>query len=1314
MAIDAARAKSLFLAASDLADPAERAVFLDRECGGDAALRARVEALLRANDAAPPPVAGGATVDSPVGQPQTVDHADPTARVGAILAGKYKLIEEIGAGGMGSVFMALQTEPVKRAVAVKVIKAGMDSKEVLARFEAERQALAMMDHPHIARVLDAGTTDGGRPFFVMELVKGTPITRYCDENKLTPRQRLELFVPVCQAIQHAHQKGIIHRDIKPSNVLVAMYDDRAVPKVIDFGLAKAAGQSLTEKTLMTGFGALVGTPEYMSPEQASLNNLTIDTRSDVYSLGVLLYELLTGTTPVDRKTLGKAALLEVLRIVREVEAPRPSAKLSSLGTLPSVAANRGTDPARLSRLMRGELDWLVLKALEKDRARRYDTPNALGRDIQRYLADEVVEARPPSVAYRLSKFVRRHRGQILVASLVMLALMLGGAGYWYVQHERDARQAQRLRDVNEAMHAARTLRARGQLERAREEAHRALTLVESGPADAALVDRVTRLKAELDREKNERDEKTNRQLAVGHYNRGLNLVRRGQWDEAIACFKKAVELDPKYASAHDELGYALSQKGQWDEAIACYKQAIKLDPKDAMAHANLGVGLHRKGQWDEAIACFKKAVKLDPKNAMAHANLGVALKNKGRMLHGKGQVDEAIACFKEAITLDPRDSKAHNGLGVALAGKGQTDEAIACYKKAIALDPNNARVHSNLGAGLLTKGQVDEAIACHKKAIALDPKLADAHSNLGAALAAKGQGDEAIACYKKALEIDPKHVKAHLGLGLGLTAKGQFDEAIAYCKKAVALDPKDASAHHSIGVALKGKGQRDEAVASFKMALALDPKNALTHYSLGVALNGKGQGDEAIACYKKAIALDPKLALAHANLGIELAAKGHVDEAIPCLKKALELDPKNVPAHNGLGLALARKGQWDEAIASYKKAIALDPKLVKAHINLGAALYGKGQVEEAIACFRKAVELDPKDAQAHGDLGAALSKKGQLDEAITCYKKAIALHPKYALAHFNLGNAIYGKGQVDEAIASWRKAIALDPKLALAHSNLGNALYGKSQVDEAIACWRKAIELNPKDTRAHNNLALALANKGKVDEAIACYKKAIALDPKNAQAHHGLGLALAYKGQVDEAIACYKKAIAFDPKNATARNNLAEAERLAAARNKLPAFQNGSYTPTSNDERLALAEWCRIKKLHHTATRLYAAAFAADGKLADDLRAGHRYNAACFVALAAAGQGEDAAKLDGKERTRLRQQARDWLRADLVLRGKQRESGKAADRAAVQQALRHWQQDTDLAGIRDAAALAKLPAEERAACEKLWADVAALLKQTER
>ncbi|CAN5514477.1 hypothetical protein BH10PLA2_BH10PLA2_22930 [soil metagenome] len=426
MSTDPALVKSIFLELVATPEPAARAARLEERCGHDPVLKARVKTLLAANARAEENE-GTASYPPEFGD-GTADFSRKDEQVGAVLAGKYKLIEEIGEGGMGSVYMAQQTEPVKRTVAVKVIKAGMDSRAVLARFEAERQALAMMDHTNISRVLAAGTTSTGRHFFVMELVKGIPITDYCDQQKLTPRQRLELFVPVCNAVQHAHQKGIIHRDIKPSNVLVALYDDRPVPKVIDFGVAKAAGQSLTDKTLMTGFGAVVGTPEYMSPEQANLNNLDVDTRSDVYSLGVLLYELLTGTTPIDRARLGHAALLEILRIVREVEAPMPSAKLSTSDSLPSVAANRGTDPSKLSNLMRGELDWVLLKALEKDRTRRYDSANGLARDIQRYLADEVVEARPPTTSYRFRKFVTRHKGQVVAATLVLAALLAGIIG----------------------------------------------------------------------------------------------------------------------------------------------------------------------------------------------------------------------------------------------------------------------------------------------------------------------------------------------------------------------------------------------------------------------------------------------------------------------------------------------------------------------------------------------------------------------------------------------------------------------------------------------------------------------------------------------------------------------------------------------------------------------------------------------------------------------------------------------------------------------------------------------------------------------
>jgi serine/threonine protein kinase len=387
----------------------DRAAFLDHACAADAGLRGRVEALLRSHEQAgsflDQPAAPDVTGDEPagrwIGSPSELGNRPRPERPGSRV-GPYKLLQQIGEGGMGTVWMAEQQEPVRRRVALKVIKPGLASDQVLARFEAERQALALMDHPHIAKVLDAGTIPGepsgvsaGRPYFVMELVKGTPITKYCDEHRLPPRQRLELFVPVCQAIQHAHQKGIIHRDIKPSNVLVAPYDGKPVVKVIDFGVAKATGLKLTERTLFTEFGAVVGTLEYMSPEQAELNNQDIDTRSDVYSLGVLLYELLTGTTPLDRKRLKEGAFLEVLRIIREEEPPRPSTRLSqSKQSLPTISAQRQTEPAKLTKLVRGELDWIVMKALEKDRSRRYETANGLARDVERYLADEAVGGVP--------------------------------------------------------------------------------------------------------------------------------------------------------------------------------------------------------------------------------------------------------------------------------------------------------------------------------------------------------------------------------------------------------------------------------------------------------------------------------------------------------------------------------------------------------------------------------------------------------------------------------------------------------------------------------------------------------------------------------------------------------------------------------------------------------------------------------------------------------------------------------------------------------------------------------------------------------
>jgi serine/threonine protein kinase len=437
--------EAIFTTALELDSSEERAAFLDQACAGDAHLRRQVEELLGAHGQA------GRFLDKAAAawnaHLPTMDPPSSAERPGTVI-GPYKLLEQIGEGGMGLVFMAEQTQPVRRKVALKVLKPGMETRQVIARFEAERQALALMDHPHIAKVFDAGVTASGRPYFVMELVRGVPITEYSDQRRLATRQRLELFIAVCQAVQHAHQKGIIHRDLKPSNVLVTQHDTVAVPKIIDFGIAKATAQPLTERTLFTQFAQMIGTPLYMSPEQAEMSGLDVDTRSDVYSLGVLLYELLTGTTPFENDTLQKVGLDEMRRMIREDEPPTPSRRLGTLSAQVSstVSERRGVDVRRLGQVLRGELDWIVMKALEKDRNRRYESASALAADVQRYLNDDAVEACPPSAGYRLRKYVRRHRRMLVTAGLIAAALVAATAvSAW---EAAQARAAQHQAEAN--------------------------------------------------------------------------------------------------------------------------------------------------------------------------------------------------------------------------------------------------------------------------------------------------------------------------------------------------------------------------------------------------------------------------------------------------------------------------------------------------------------------------------------------------------------------------------------------------------------------------------------------------------------------------------------------------------------------------------------------------------------------------------------------------------------------------------------------------------------------------------------------------
>jgi len=607
---ETAHAETIFGDAIEIASPEERQAFLDRECQDDPSLRQEVEKLVldyfRAGDFLEQPLAqiAAPTIDQLI-----------TEKPGTVI-GPYKLLQQIGDGGMGVVYMAEQREPVKRRVALKIIKPGMGTQQVIARFEAERQALAMMDHPNIAKVLDAGATDSGRPYFVMELVNGISVTQYCDEQHLTPKERLELFVPICQAVQHAHQKGIIHRDLKPSNVMVALYDEQAVPKVIDFGVAKATSRALTEKTIFTQFGQVVGTVEYMSPEQAQRNQLDIDTRSDVYSLGVLLYELLTGDTPFDRQRLRSAAFEEMLRIIREEEPPKPSTKVSGSEAIASIAANRKIEPAKLSILVRGELDWIVMKALEKDRGRRYSTATSFAEDIQRYLNDEPVVACPPSARYRFRKFVRRNRPLIATGALVTAALVLGLLGTTW----------QAIRANNQSLRATSAERlAKQRLER--EQDSRKQVSVERDKALAAEEAADTRFQIATEAVERYLDDVANdSELQSGNFHQ----LRKRLLESAVPFYEKLVEEKPQDRDQRSAQGLAHGKlwrleyyyfsnfdaaRSHAEQALNIFEQLSDEHPDDhairsqlASSHTQMGMVLTQLGDTQQRRHHFELAL----------------------------------------------------------------------------------------------------------------------------------------------------------------------------------------------------------------------------------------------------------------------------------------------------------------------------------------------------------------------------------------------------------------------------------------------------------------------------------------------------------------------------------------------------------------------------------------------------------------------------------------------------------------------------------------------------------------------------------
>jgi tetratricopeptide (TPR) repeat protein/serine/threonine protein kinase len=1154
---DPAQVKSIFLEAVAKCAPGEWDAYLNEVCEDNAEVRRRVEVLLRAH------LGGDSLFDGPNDGCDSTFDQSASDQTGSQI-GPYKLLQVIGKGGMGIVYMAAQETPVARKVALKVIKPGMDSRAVLARFEAERQALAMMDHPSIAKVFDAGTAQGGWPYFVMELVKGVPITQYCDERHLTPRQRLDLFIPVCQAIQHAHQKGIIHRDIKPSNVLVAEYDQQAVAKVIDFGVAKALHQRLTEKTMFTQFGQLVGTIEYMSPEQAKLNQLDIDTRTDIYSLGVLLYELLTGETPLDRRRLRSAAFDEMLRIIREEEPPKPSIRLSSSEGRPSIAVNRGLEPRKLSTLVRGELDWIVMKALEKDRNRRYDTANGLAQDIGRYLCDEPVQACPPTAAYRLRKFTRRHKGALAIAAVAALVMSvaigsIAGSVGWAMR-DRQARQTLLEQEVTRAMDEAASSFEHGRLADAMAAVQRAEGLLASGEENMELAQGLRQWRDDL--------ELVSRLEAI---RLDRSEVREGRFDLTRA--------DPAYREAFRQYGLDVEELEPEEAAKQIRASTIKdqlVIALDDWVMSNWTVG---RDDWQRLLAIARRADS-DP------------WRDNFREVFGRQDAKALKSMAREQGFLSQPASSALM-LQAALVNTDQVSLGIDVLHRAQRRYPDDFWLNQALAIDLmkLKKARPGEALGFLRAALALRPQSPGAHLNLGSALLDQGRNAEAESEFREALRLKPDYTMARTAAGNALYRQGKVDAAVTEYRQAIRMQPDCAEAHSSLGMALRNQGHVTEAGTEYREARRLKPENPLVHYGLGNLFRDEGKLPEAEASYREAIRLMPDLAAAHLGLGGAVQDQGKPAEAVAEYREALRLDPANAEVHNALGAYLCDyEHDFDGAMIEFNEAIRLKPDQAMAHCNLGNALRNKGLLDEAVAEFQEAIRLDPDFATAHNNLGNTYSRQGKVAESVPEYQQALRARPNDAMTRNNLGFALLQMGQLIEAETQLREAVRLKPDYALAHGNLGQTLLQQEKHSEAAAEFREAIRLKPNQPLAYVGLAWLLANSSQDEfrhpaQALEMAKKAVELAPGEGACWNTVGLAFYRVGDWKAAVEALKVSMQRrDGGNGTDYFILAMAHRQLGDRDesrrwydKAVEWVEKNHETLANDRRQA-EEMMRFRK----------------------------------------------------------------------------------------------------------------------------------------
>jgi serine/threonine protein kinase/tetratricopeptide (TPR) repeat protein len=1165
----------------------ERERFLEERCGDDAALKEQIVSLLEAGDDKSEP---DFLKFSRIIRPECMPTERPGGRIG-----RYKLLEQIGEGGCGVVYLAEQEDPVRRQVALKVIKLGMDTKQVIARFEAERQALAMMDHPNIAKVHDGGATDTGRPFFVMELVRGVQITDYCDQHNLSTNERLELFIQACQAIQHAHQKGIIHRDIKPSNILVTQHDDLAVPKVIDFGIAKATTGQITEHTVFTAFAHFIGTPAYMSPEQAQMSGLDVDTRADIYSLGVLLYELLTGHTPFDAKELLASGMEEMRRKIREDEPAKPSTCLSTMQAmdLRTVATRRHIEPPKLIHQIRGDLDWLVMKCLEKDRTRRYETANGLAMDIQRHLDNEPIAARPPSHLYEFQKTVRRHKFGFAAAAALIVALGLGVlASIWQAVRATRAEQAQsKLREAAEAEAA-----------KSEQVAQFMQDMLKGAGPSAALGRDTTMLREILDKTAQRIAEDLRNQPEIQAELRnsiGMVYWELGEYDKAAAMQREALAIQrmlfgnehASVAASLLNLALALRNQEKPAESEATFRESLAMSrkllgnehPAVARVLNDLGSLLTGELKDDEPETLMREALAIRRKvYGNEHGDVGVSLDNLAHILNRRGQVTEATAMHQEALAIrrkffgesHPELLFSYKNIAVVLQSQGKLVEAATVLQDALALSerlvgqqhPSFVELRLHLADVLQSQGKLKEAELLRSDAGAPSRNMADSLHEAGRYQQWQGNLTGAEANYRAALAMKKtvfgavhREVARTLGaLGQVLHMERKLAESELIYRELLAVEnklsgedhPVVASLLHQLAVVLQESGQSRAAEAMFRETVALREK-----------LLGKQSGDVADSMVW---------------IGITLSAQSMHAEAEGILREALQI--------------LGRLPGWEGV---HTHCLGL----------VGAELQHQGKIaelESLLQDYPGANTTAAESAQAwygHGlwRLGDAYLQRHQLKEAEQAYDRSVqkfkALQVQFptntfyrqeeAFSFRKLSDARQRAGRLPEAEASLRSAWHIYTQLAkempastlypqeATHTRRRMAELSSAQgrPAEAEAMWREELAWHRKVqgtvssevANSLHQLSILLRDQRKLTEAETMIRESLAMRRKLlgnehievAWALNQLNYVLGDQAKLVEAEAAARESLAINqklsgntnPETAEALKNLADVIR---------------------------------------------------------------------------------------------------------------------------------------------------------------------------